>query len=160
MIEAGIAFQKRPSVLVIALFQSVCVHVFLTLSVYCIAIGLTVPHPSYGDHFIISPIAHLANVLPLPGGFGGMEGSLYLFYKVLSGDPQNSLGFLVALTYRIATLTGAVIGIVFYLRGKKEIQSLVKNQDDLGTDDGDKGEYAKRANETSEPVNERQLSTT
>lgn len=130
MIEAGIAFQKKPSVLIIALFQSVCVHVFLTLSVYCVAVGLTVPHPSFADHFIISPIAHLANVLPLPGGFGGLEGSLYLFYKVISGDPQNSLGFLVALTYRIATLVGALIGVAFYLRGKKEIQSLVNRHGD------------------------------
>ena len=131
LLAAGLAFQKRPSVLVFALFQSVCVHVLLTLGVYCVAVGLSVPHPSFGDHFIISPIAHLASVLPLPGGFGGLEGALWFFYRSISDDPENSIGFLVALAYRIGILVAAGVGIVFYLRGKKEIEALAKMEEDF-----------------------------
>lgn len=121
LLDAGIRYQSKPTVLLIALTQSICVHTLLTLSIFCVAVGLTVPHPSFGDHFMISPISHLASVLPLPGGFGGLEGAMYFFYQSISNAASDTSGFLVALTYRIETLAVAGIGIPFYLRGKKEI---------------------------------------
>ena len=127
-LEAGVVYGKRPLVLGVALLQSIGVHVFLTLSVFCVAIGLGVDHPSLGDHFIISPISHLASVLPLPGGIGGLEGFLWYFYQSISGLAENSVGFIVALAYRIEILIVAILGVVFYLAGRRELRSAIRQQ--------------------------------
>ncbi|MEC9092476.1 MAG: lysylphosphatidylglycerol synthase transmembrane domain-containing protein [Planctomycetota bacterium] len=124
-LEAGIVYQQRPQVLVLALLQSIGVHVLLTLSVFCVAVGLRVEHPSLGDHFIISPISHLASVLPLPGGIGGLEGFLWFFYRSIGDQSVNTTGLIVALAYRIETLVVAVVGVLFYLKGRQQIDELV-----------------------------------
>lgn len=128
VLAAGIAYQRRPLVLLLALLQSVLVHTLLTLSVFCVAVGLSGQHPSLGDHFILSPVAHLPNVLPLPGGIGGLEVALDYFYRAAMDQVQTSYGLIVALGYRMETFVVAIIGIVFYLRGRGEINKIMQSQ--------------------------------
>lgn len=116
-LDAGLAYKSQPMILVYALLQSLLVHCFLTLSVFCMAVGLSGSHPSLGDHFIISPIAHLPNVLPLPGGIGGLEYALNYFYAATLGT-TTSYGLIVALGYRITSFVAALIGVFFYLKGR------------------------------------------
>lgn len=127
-LDAGIVYQSKPQELIIALFESVVVHTLLTMSVFSVAMGLCVNHPSLGDHLIISPISHLASVLPLPGGFGGLEGALYFFYNSISEIENDTTGLVVALAYRIELLIAAVIGVVFYLRGRKELSEITHQE--------------------------------
>ena len=126
-IDAGLAYQSHPFILIFAFCQSLLVHILLTLTVFCVAIGLSGTHPTIGDHFIISPIAHLPGILPLPGGIGGLELAMDYFYKAtLSND--SSYGLMVAFGYRLTAIIAAGLGVYFYIRGRKELSQM----DDFG----------------------------
>ena len=122
-LDAGLAYQSRPFILVFAFCQSLLVHILLTLTVFCVAIGLSGSHPTLGDHFIISPIAHLPGILPLPGGIGGLELAMDYFYKATL-ETESSYGLMVAFGYRLTAIIAAGLGVYFYVRGRKELSRM------------------------------------
>ena len=107
--------------------MSLLIHCCFACSVYLIARGLPGEIPSFGDHFVIVPLAMLANTLPLPGGLGGFEFALDFLYRAMStGAVAESQGFVIALGYRIATLFVAMIGVFFYLSRRQEVNELIE----------------------------------
>ena len=122
-LDAGLAYQSRPFILIFAFCQSLLVHILLTLTVFCVAIGLSGSHPTLGDHFIISPIAHLPGILPLPGGIGGLELAMDYFYKATL-ETESSYGLMVAFGYRLTAIIAAGLGVYFYVRGRKELSRM------------------------------------
>ena len=107
--------------------MSLLTHCLFACSVYCMARGLPGEIPSFGKHFVIVPLAMVANTLPLPGGLGGFEFALNFLYRGMStAAVAESQGFVIALGYRIATLFVAMVGVFFYLSRRQEVNELLE----------------------------------
>ena len=109
--------------------MSLLIHCCFACSVYLVARGLYVGMslPSFGEHFVIVPLAMVANTLPLPGGLGGFEFALDFLYRGMStAAVAESQGFVIALGYRIATLFVAMVGVFFYLSRRQEVNELLE----------------------------------
>lgn len=117
--------QKR--VLLTALLMSITVHVLLCIGIYLIARGLTGTCPSLATHFVMIPIANVANIVPLPGGLGALELALDTVYRALS--PQEAItgqGFIVALGYRFLTLCIAGFGMFFWVSDRDQMGNVLQ----------------------------------
>jgi uncharacterized membrane protein YbhN (UPF0104 family) len=120
-----LSYRRRPGSLVAAVFLSVMINALFAAAIYGVAAGISDAHPTMAQHFVIAPIAMLANAVPLPGGLGGMEAALDFLYLGFSGaDIPTEHGFVVALGFRLILLLVAVIGVFVYVSHRKEIKSL------------------------------------
>lgn len=125
--EAVRIYRSRPALMAGIGVMSLGIHVLFVASVFSMACGLPGQIPSLAKHFVIVPIANVANTLPLPGGMGAFEYALDFLYRGLSSrEVAPRQGFVIALGYRIATLVVALIGVVYYLTDRQEISELIK----------------------------------
>jgi len=107
--------------------MSLLIHCCFACSVFLIAAGLPGDAPSFGKHFVIVPLAMVANTLPLPGGMGAFEYALDFLYRGMSAaNVAERQGFVIALGYRIATLFVAMVGVFFYLSRRQEVDELIE----------------------------------
>ena len=68
-----------------------------------------------------------AGAFPLPGGFGAFEIALDFLYRGMASVPTAaSQGFVVALAFRVIQILIALIGVVYYFTGRREVDELVK----------------------------------
>jgi glycosyltransferase 2 family protein len=119
-------YQSRWRVLVLGLVMSLISHAGLILSIYFCALALHGGDriPSLLGHLQILPPAELAGVLvPLPGGIGALEGAVGYFYKLADSNPDH--GFLTAIAYRLMTIVIAVVGAIWYLFNRREIDEVL-----------------------------------
>lgn len=128
MVGVGLVYRNRFPAVIQALLLSAIVNLMFATTFYGIAAGLTESHPTFRQHLVISPIAMVANAIPLPGGLGGMEAAVTWFYRAFSSEsmPGNN-GFVVAIGFRLILLITAAIGLVIYLSRKSEIRELSKS---------------------------------
>jgi len=103
---------------------TIVIHCLFAASVFVMAIGLNVPHPDFVQHLVISPVSNLAGSIPLPGGIGAYE-TMYEALYVRAGIAAGN-GLAIALCFRIVTILLAMIGVVYYLRSKRELEKLSK----------------------------------
>lgn len=135
IVEVARVYQRRYTVILIALALGVGVHLLLSVAVFVIARGLPGPTPALGEHFAVVPLCMLAAALPLPmAGLGAFEGSLELFYRYASTGSVvvRGRGLLVALAFRVITLTIALIGVAFYLAGRREVTEVIHDAEREG----------------------------
>ena len=120
-------YQKTPGTLLLAIFMSVGVHIMFCVAIYLIARGLVGESPSLPTHFVIVPIANAANVVPLPGGLGAFEAALTAVYNAVSSEAaMEGQGFIVAVGYRLITLTVAAVGVFYWIAGRRQVAELLK----------------------------------
>ena len=120
-------YQKNPGTLLLAIFMSVGVHVIFCVAIYLIARGLLGDSPSLSTHFVIVPIANAANAVPLPGGLGAFEAALTAVYNAVSAEGAlEGQGLIVAVSYRLITLTVAVVGVFYWIAGRRQVAELLK----------------------------------
>jgi len=115
-------YRGRPVMLLSLTGLTIVIHCLFAASVFVMAIGLNVAHPDFLQHLVISPVSNLAGSIPLPGGIGAFETmfeSLYVRAAIPAGN-----GLAIALCFRIVTILLAMIGVVYYLRSKRELESL------------------------------------
>lgn len=115
-------YQTRWRVLVLSLGMSLISHAGLILSIYLCALSLHGPDeiPSWTTHLQIVPPAELVGVLvPLPGGTGALEEAVAHFYVIAQASFDH--GFLAAIAYRFVTILIALLGGVWYLTSRREI---------------------------------------
>jgi len=62
----------------------------------------------------------VANLIPLPGGFGGMEAALAYLYTCFGRDG----GLLVAIGFRLCILSISLYGWVVWLKMSSDLKSL------------------------------------
>ena len=125
LVNVALAYRNRFGAVVAAFLLSILVNVGFALSFYGVARGLSDVHPTLAQHLVISPIAMVANAVPLPGGLGGMEAAVaYLYRAFSSAQMPAEHGFVVALGFRFILLFIAGIGLCFYLSSKREIKEL------------------------------------
>ena len=125
MVGVGLVYRHRFPAVIQALALSVVINLLFATTYYGIAAGLTGSHPTFRQHLVISPIAMVANAIPLPGGLGGMEAAVTYFYRAFSSASMpGTNGFIVAIGFRLVLLVTASIGLVIYLSRKSEIREL------------------------------------
>ena len=88
------------------------------------AMGLSVDHPTFVQHLVISPMSNLAASVPLPGGIGAFETMFSNMY--VEGGYDAGTGLAVALGFRLVTIINALIGVVYYINSKKEMTGLTE----------------------------------
>jgi uncharacterized membrane protein YbhN (UPF0104 family) len=121
------AYRRRVPLMLGIVVMSLGNHVLFAAAVFLVAGGLYPTPPSLGAHMIIVPIANLAGAVPLPGGLGAYELALDFLYRGIAPelvDPRQ--GFVVALGFRVVAILVAMVGLVYYLAGRKEVRELIE----------------------------------
>ncbi|MGI9516422.1 MAG: lysylphosphatidylglycerol synthase transmembrane domain-containing protein [Pirellulaceae bacterium] len=125
LVNVALTYRSRFGSVVAAFLLSIVVNLGFATTFFSIASGLSDQHPTYAQHLVISPIAMVANAVPLPGGLGGMEAAVnYLYRAFSSAEIPTEHGFVVALGFRMILFITAGIGLVFYITSKREIREL------------------------------------
>ncbi len=126
-------YRSRPIVLLGCFLLSLGVNICFAISIYSIAFSVSTEFPTFANHFLIEPIAMVANAVPLPGGVGGMEFALDFLYRGFSNptNPSES-GTVVALLFRFSILLLAVIGACFWFTNKSK---MTPPSDEVSDDD-------------------------
>lgn len=119
VMDAAALYSQRKRVIALALGLSVMTNIMFSITIYLVGHSITPSPPTLSDHFVISPIAMVANSIPLPGGIGGMEAALAYLYGCFGSDG----GLLVALGYRICILWVSLIGWVVWLRTSSRLKA-------------------------------------
>jgi uncharacterized protein (TIRG00374 family) len=117
VMDAAALYSKQKQVIPLAMFLSVCTNLLFGITIYLVALAIAPEVPKIGDHFVIAPIAMVANSLPLPGGIGGMEAAMAYLYTCFG----NAGGILVALGYRLCILFVSLIGWIVWLTLKQTV---------------------------------------
>ncbi len=117
MLAAVERFRSRPDVYLLGIVSGMAVHALGAATLWLVARGLGVAHPSLAEHFLIGPLATCTGLLPLPmAGLGAAELVVDELYKTAIPEAAGA-GILVALTARainiIANLSLAAFFAVF-----------------------------------------------
>lgn len=109
------------------------VHIINVLGYYCIAHGLPGPAPNLVSHFLIVPLALLAGAIPLPfAALGPFELILNGLYAAVSpAGADRDLGLVVAICCRIITMLVSLIGVGFYLGGRREVSEVLHEAEEI-----------------------------
>lgn len=125
-ISAVRMYRRKLLVLAVSLVMSLGVHTCSTISIYLVARGLPGESPSLGTHFVIVPIAMVANAIPLPGGLGALEAALDFLYRGVAQEGfAGGRGFVIALAYRLITVLLALVGVAYYIAGRRQVTELI-----------------------------------
>ena len=117
---AMLAFAGYRRAMLLSLASSIPVHVVNALAVVAVASALPIERPSLMAHLGTVPLAHLAGVLPLPGGIGAFEGALgWLYEAVAESEEAGRYGLLVAFGVRFTMLIVAALGMISYAFERK-----------------------------------------
>jgi uncharacterized protein (TIRG00374 family) len=122
LLRAVNIYRGRPLMLLSLTALTIVIHCLFAASVFAMAVGLNVDCPTFVQHLVISPVSNLAGSIPLPGGIGAFELMFEELY-VRAGMPVGK-GLAIALCFRIVTILLAMIGVVYYLRSKRELEQL------------------------------------
>ncbi|MCP4813326.1 MAG: hypothetical protein GY888_12500, partial [Planctomycetaceae bacterium] len=125
IVTALLLYRSKLGRLAALLTLSLLTHVLFAVCVFMIACGLGGDHPSWGQHVVMVAIANVAGSIPLPGGLGGFEYGLDFLYRRVA-NVQDSQGFVVALGFRLVTLGIALVGVFYYLAGRREMNRLMQ----------------------------------
>jgi len=126
LLEGIRMYRTRLGVIALTGVMSVLVHVMNTIGIYLMARGLPGEVPSLGAHFIIVSLAMVAGAVPLlPSGLGAFEGAMDFLYRVVPGGVvvMAGEGLLVAFVYRAITIAIALVGVVYYLRSRRDVDA-------------------------------------
>ncbi|QDV70097.1 hypothetical protein Poly24_38160 [Rosistilla carotiformis] len=117
------AFRHHTGAFMITIAMSVVVHMMLAVAIYFIAAGLYRHPPTLPEHMVIVPIANAVAGLPISlAGIGVFEGALDHLYAKLPQQPTDASGTIVGLVYEMVKITIAMIGVVFYWTGQREVR--------------------------------------
>lgn len=129
-VAGGIAlYQKRKSVLAVAVAMSVVSHLGLISSFYCCTLVVSTQAETldYATNLLLFPLAQFVGfIVPVPGGVGALEGAVQELFKLAGGNPGISL--LAAGAYRLIQILIAAIGSVYYLASRRQIQKLLAEE--------------------------------
>ena len=119
VMDAAALYNRRKLTIIKAMLLSVVTNCMFSITLFSVASSITLAPPSQMDHFVIAPIAMVANAIPLPGGIGGMEAALAYLYPRFEGEG----GFVVALGFRLCILSVSLIGWFLWLSTSNEIKT-------------------------------------
>ena len=126
--DAALLYREKMGVVTAGMGLSMLVNLCFVGSVFLLAMGLDVEHPSLAQHFVLAPISMAANAIPLPGGIGGMEYMLSYFYAALSPNHAIGPGFVVAIGFRLLLLILAAFGAVAWFLNREQLKSGLREE--------------------------------
>lgn len=144
-------YRNKPGVLALTGVLSIVVHVLNTVGIYLIARGLPGEIPSLGAHFIIVSLGMLAGAVPLlPGGLGAFEYAMNSLYQMVPSGVQvpRDEGLLVAFGYRAITIVIALVGVVIFLRSRRDVAAAWEEAEHLSEEEIDLSNQQVLAGET------------
>jgi uncharacterized membrane protein YbhN (UPF0104 family) len=117
-------YRRRLGSLVVTVLLTFVIHASNCVTFYFIAAGLPAPveRPSFLDQAAAVLLALAAGALPV----GGLELIYDIIYRGVAspGMPENQ-GFLIVLAFRLLQMCIALIGLYFYLAGRREVNELM-----------------------------------
>lgn len=113
--EAVAMYRRRGPMLVLAIVLSVAANVAFAIGAHLIGAGLYGQVPALAHDLVAVPVAGSTGAIPL--ALGPFEVVLELLYKAV-GMPAHQ-GFIVALGWRLMTLTIGILGFGYYALGYK-----------------------------------------
>ena len=122
LVNAVRIYRTRLDALLLALGLSLLSQTCAVTSLYFVAKGLGLPHPSFGLHFVVGPIAMISGALPI----GAFEVTLCLLYRATQPG-LNGEEILVAIAYRVIVILIALVGLVVYLATRAESAALLED---------------------------------
>ena len=131
VMDAAALYSQRKNVILTAFALSIVTNTIFGITIFLVGHAITQAPPSLADHFVIAPIAMVANSIPLPGGVGGMEAALAYLYGCFGSEG----GFMVAIGYRLCILWVSLIGWIVWLRSSSQFKNdpaIVAEQVDVG----------------------------
>lgn len=116
-------YRRRLGVLAASAVMSIAVHSLFSLGIYLLTRGLYVEFHTLATQFVLSPLAAVTGVLPIPvGPFELVLDRLFSVVPLPSGARMTpGQGLVVALGYRIITVAIAAVGAVYYLLSRQEL---------------------------------------
>jgi uncharacterized protein (TIRG00374 family) len=124
--DVFLGYAKRPGAILLAIALSLGINVCFAITIFAIASGIAGAHPSFAEHFLIEPIAMVANAVPLPGGLGGMEFALDFLYQSFSKalEPTEN-GVVVAFAFRFTLLLVSASGAIAWFANRRQLVDIV-----------------------------------
>ena len=119
VMDAAALYNQRKLTIIKAMLLSLVTNCMFSITIFSVASSITQAPPSQMDHFVIAPIAMVANAIPLPSGIGGMEAALAYLYPRFEGKG----GFVIALGFRLCILSVSLIGWIIWLRTSSQIKT-------------------------------------
>jgi uncharacterized membrane protein YbhN (UPF0104 family) len=127
-------YRSQGRTLLQALAVSVAVAFFFISSYYLVARGLPIDEPTFAEHLVIVPVAGLVAAIPVtPSGLGTLELAVEELYKAVPGGAgvHRGDGTLVALARRLTELAVALLGLVFYVTHRREVEEVYAEAEEI-----------------------------
>ncbi len=124
LVRAMRMYRQRLVPLLGTVLLSLVIHAANCITFYCISMGLPAPveKPAFLAQATASLLALAAGALPV----GGLELVFNVIYRgVASPEMPSQQGFLIVLAYRLLQMCIAVIGLYYYLTGRREVDDLM-----------------------------------
>ena len=127
--DAAALYSSNKMTIVFAIMMSIGTNLLFATTIWLVALSVSPGPPTFVEHLVMSPIAMVANSVPLPGGVGGMEFALAAMYESYGA----SGGVIVAICYRLCILFVSLIGwIVWIVGGGEKMQSQSEDSKESG----------------------------
>lgn len=124
LVDAALVYRQQRDVLWMCILLTIGIHCLVVLMFYFCSRALPDEAPSLVGQFAVVPIGMLSGAIPLPGGgLGAFEAVMEMLYATISPVTPAPVGqgLLIALTYRVLTICVSLIGVGYYLRGRREV---------------------------------------
>jgi glycosyltransferase 2 family protein len=126
LIRAVRMYNRQPKVLILASVMTVGVHGAFAIGCYLIACGLPGDHPTLAQHFVVMPLSAAMQVIPVPIGPTEFAlDSLYASVPTTGAAIVKGQGLVVAIVYRLITITIAALGVFYYLSNRREMAEVI-----------------------------------
>lgn len=141
--QGMLLYQERKSIVWGAVVISIVGHFGFLSVFYCASRALNVDDvtPSYAGHLLLIPGAEVAGVMiPTPANVGALEGAVrYVFrlgQEVFAENHDSddlrraeTAGLMTAIVYRLIHLLISLVGVVFYMTTRKEIEQVIAEEE-------------------------------
>jgi uncharacterized protein (TIRG00374 family) len=119
LIQAILAYQDKPFVVLGSVLLSVLGHIGFVSSLYCVAAGLQGALWPWRTHFVVAPLGLMVNAIPVsPGGMGVGEAAMQALFNTVGEDGSKAL--MMMLIYRVISWTLSLIGVAYLVTGFAE----------------------------------------
>lgn len=127
-------YRRKYWVLLLTLLISFGVHICSTLGIAMIAYALPGQALSLPQQFVAVPLTFVTMILPLPAmGLGAFELALKFLYVNLPSTSaiDKDSGLIVALAYRVITITIAAVGAVIWLLHRRDVSEVMHEAEEV-----------------------------
>ena len=134
LLGAVATYRHQKRALLVAGAVSIAVNLAYITAFYLVASGLPIKRPSYAEHFVVVPVANMVGAIPAtPSGVGTKEAAVDLLYRTMPSGTGvvKGVGTMVTLAHRLAEMTGALLGFLYYLSHRKEVEEVYHEAEEI-----------------------------